>query len=886
MGNPQCVGGVKSNALKFDGVYSPDYVVIPNTADLSFNDNFTFSLWFNVQGNTAMDWWGWVNDYGRQVLLAKSGDREWLEIGLGRAYDDGLWYANLWNGRCCSYEWRGLSSGKGFGVTLDSWHLVTVTQWGGTIKLYVDGKLAVQDFSVNFNLNPGTMFRNLQLSIGQWQGWYPFNGIMDDVRVYNRAISEPEVQSLYYELAKPAKPTNLNQQIQSPGLEVQKVKQGEKVWKYQSGSWIILSANTNNTESSRLVADVYRIGDDYPKEFYSEYSTVWAKELTIPYRWAWDYYWKIRTETADGKLSDWVDFWTDNPQEVDYSLYEWFEPYPYGYKFANNVPQDWILDWWVGFNYLTWEKYKIDWNRWDIFNAAAPEYKFKSTNAMFDAFKNLWMENDVVFNKWSCFWMALSAAMQFEQPFYMNSNFYDFYLQVHTGSIWQNAEPIRKNYLGKWGEYNTSLKTILAFHLYQFSSSYSGAQAISRNTLTATGILEKIRDNPNRTYILSFDWEVSWTWISHAVIPYKVEGNKIYIWDNNYPYPKKEDDYAYNQFIEVNNWTFSSPNYDWKFTGISLVDVRDIDTSRLGLPDGFNGNDTVISAFMDSDLYLTDGSGRVSGYRDGNVFREIPWVYITPQSNYLSGWITDNTWKRIYLPQKIPGLTIKVAWKTQESYNLMIAWWDYYTEVSGVSMGSWQTDVYTSTNTGLSIDFDNAKTWAYGLMSDNFQDTLTGSIFLSWITIVPQPQKYSYDWTKALQNSSDAISYQLDTDNDGIYDMTSNFSALPKSLDEKWSISWYVKWDTNASMAGWKVCIDKNKNGTCEENKETFVITDNKGYYKFANLDKWSYSILGVPHQNWNVIKPTSRKYNIVLNNWQNIINLNFENSFTNWKGK
>ena len=50
--------------------------------------------------------------------------------------------------------------------------------------------------------------------------------------------------------------------------------------------------------------------------------------------------------------------------------------------------------------------------------------------------------------------------------------------------------------------------------------------------------------------------------------------------------------------------------------------------------------------------------------------------------------------------------------------------------------------------------------------------------------------------------------------------------------NKKWSISWYVKWDTNASMAGWKICIDTNKNSTCEENKEPFQITDNKWYYK------------------------------------------------------
>jgi len=95
--------------LKFDGVYSPDYVVVSNSPDIAFNNNFTFSLWFNVGGNISMDGWGRTNEYGRQVLLAKSGDREGLEIGLGRG-TDGLWYPNLSNGRCCSTDGRSINA--------------------------------------------------------------------------------------------------------------------------------------------------------------------------------------------------------------------------------------------------------------------------------------------------------------------------------------------------------------------------------------------------------------------------------------------------------------------------------------------------------------------------------------------------------------------------------------------------------------------------------------------------------------------------------------------------------------------------------------------------------------------------------------------------------
>ncbi len=129
----------------------------------------------------------------------------------------------------------------------------------------------------------------------------------------------------------------------------------------------------------------------------------------------------------------------------------------------------------------------------------------------------------------------------------------------------------------------------------------------------------------------------------------------------------------------------------------------------------------------------------------------------------------------------------------------MIAWWDYYTKIEWVTTSTGQLDNYQVTWTGLTIDFDNQKTGTYTLLTDNFQDTLTGTVFLSGITATPSPQQVSYDWNKVIQKTSDAILYQIDTNSDGIYDLSSNFSPVPTSPQARWSISWYVKWNTNAS---------------------------------------------------------------------------------------
>ena len=82
-------------------------------------------------------------------------------------------------------------------------------------------------------------------------------------------------------------------------------------------------------------------------------------------------------------------------------------------------------------------------------------------------------------------------------------------------------------------------------------------------------------------------------------------------------------------------------------------------------------------------------------------------------------------------------------------------------------------------------------------------------------------------------------------------------------------------------MAGWKVYLDLNNNGTFEENSEPFDVTDNTGYYEFKNLEKWKYTLSIISHTNWNL---TQTNYDIFVNKWQNFQNINFNAEKTNGK--
>src|SRR5207248_1316313 len=78
-------------------------------------------------------------------------------------------------------------------VTYDRWHSAVASLSGGGMKLYLDGVMVTNNPSVT----------SAQSYSGYWQMARTF-GDIDDVRIYNRALSDSEVQQLYvYESSPP-----------------------------------------------------------------------------------------------------------------------------------------------------------------------------------------------------------------------------------------------------------------------------------------------------------------------------------------------------------------------------------------------------------------------------------------------------------------------------------------------------------------------------------------------------------------------------------------------------------------------------------------------------------------------------------------------------------
>jgi hypothetical protein len=129
--------------------------------------------------------------------------------------------------------------------------------------------------------------------------------------------------------------------------------------------------------------------------------------------------------------------------------------------------------------------------------------------------------------------------------------------------------------------------------LSQAGGNYNSVKEQAQKSFTPNSVLSTLKNNPNKLYMMTFEGKsvcnflfiFNCTTESHVVVPYRVEGNKIYIWDTNVPYPflikDNQKKYAYEQYIVVDtqNNTFAPSDrkfYDWhSFDSLFLVSLDD-----------------------------------------------------------------------------------------------------------------------------------------------------------------------------------------------------------------------------------------------------------------------------------------------------------------------
>ncbi|HKQ39422.1 MAG TPA: LamG domain-containing protein, partial [Verrucomicrobiae bacterium] len=175
VGGPTVVAGQSGRALNFDNI--DDYVSVPYNRDLAITGDITLAAWIKRDS---------LSEYGG--LIAKTdGANTW---------DFDLQFQNGQDTLALYSDTTGPSTIVSSNTVSDTaWHHIAFTRRGNLATFYIDGAdagTATLDGGFGLNQNP--------IRIGtDGPAWDPssmFHGSMDDVRIYNRALTATEIQAL------------------------------------------------------------------------------------------------------------------------------------------------------------------------------------------------------------------------------------------------------------------------------------------------------------------------------------------------------------------------------------------------------------------------------------------------------------------------------------------------------------------------------------------------------------------------------------------------------------------------------------------------------------------------------------------------------------------
>jgi methionine-rich copper-binding protein CopC len=233
--------GRYGQALSFDG--SNDWVTVADAAALDFTSALTLEAWVRPASQ---------NDFATVVMK---------ESSTGMVY--GLYASDGANNPPSAYLIANNDpSVRGSSVLpVNAWSHLATTYDGSSLKIYVNGELVgTQAATGNISTSPDPLRIGGNEFWGEW-----FSGLIDEVRVYNRALGEGEIR---YDMSTPiggspdaTLPTG---SINSPS----------------AGSTVSGTVNLSASASDNVLVSGVR--------FYIDGQPVGTEDISAPYTFAWD----------------------------------------------------------------------------------------------------------------------------------------------------------------------------------------------------------------------------------------------------------------------------------------------------------------------------------------------------------------------------------------------------------------------------------------------------------------------------------------------------------------------------------------------------------------------------------------------------------------------
>jgi len=209
--------GNANSAYTFDGIND----VISTPVSNGFTNEISLCAWYKADGSQN-------NMSG--IISSRSGYYQLNGLGVQNT-TIGFWLVNI-------------GGGLGYSTPLDNqWHFIAGTYKNGVIKLFYDNQLvASRNQNVNFIVD-----QPFEIGYDNYSGAdRHFFGSLDEIQIYNRGLSDAEVNSLYSCNALSAQlasdticsynSTSLNLFNSQPGIKYQMLKSGVNYGNYQFGN--------------------------------------------------------------------------------------------------------------------------------------------------------------------------------------------------------------------------------------------------------------------------------------------------------------------------------------------------------------------------------------------------------------------------------------------------------------------------------------------------------------------------------------------------------------------------------------------------------------------------------------------------------------------------
>jgi len=280
MGNPQWVPGKVGMALKFDGV--DDWVEVPHAAILTVDKEVTVAAWINTSrytgGPGGGDW---------QAILAKSNDP--------RSYS---FYTQV--SGALHFSTAGVGTLSTATVPLNEWVHVAAMVIGGMHRYYINGQPAGE--GGGGIVLPGSADTATVMIGVTHEGSNEFLGMIDEVRIYNRALTPNQVLDLFNGIAPVwVKAENPDPLAGATGIEVELLR-------WTAGDTAALHDVYFGTDQAAVAAanksdttGIYRGRVNYPIPMY------WHLPGLTP---GTTYYWRIDEVEGDGVTIHKGDVWS------------------------------------------------------------------------------------------------------------------------------------------------------------------------------------------------------------------------------------------------------------------------------------------------------------------------------------------------------------------------------------------------------------------------------------------------------------------------------------------------------------------------------------------------------------------------------------------------